>query len=117
MNSRDEDLVTIASFRDYVQANIAKTKLESEGVDCWIADDVVVTLNWFESQLLGGVKLRVRESESREARAALGEPMGVSGVPRVTKVIFILILVLVYIFPLGEVSYEYLRAALTGAGF
>lgn len=56
-----------------VQAYIAKSKLESEGVDCWIADDVVVTLNWFQSQFLGGVKLRVRERDAKKARLVLEE--------------------------------------------
>lgn len=64
-------LVTVATFRDYIQANIAKTKLESEGMRGFLADDVIVTLNWLYSNAYGGVKLKVGIDDSDQARAIL----------------------------------------------
>lgn len=65
--------MTIASFQDYVQASIAKSKLDSAGIDCWMADDIFITLQWSLSRALGGVKLRVREHDAQEARLVLEE--------------------------------------------
>lgn len=67
----DDDLVTIASFVDYILANVSKTKLQSEGIDCWLADDTIVTLNWLYSNMYGGVKLKVRESDAQRANTIL----------------------------------------------
>ena len=39
VNKTTDSFVTVASFSDYFTANIAKTKLESEGINCFeIAD-------------------------------------------------------------------------------
>lgn len=113
MHTTDQDLVTIASFRDYVQAHIAKSKLESEGFDCWIADDVVVTLNWFQSQFLGGVKLKVRENDAKGARAALAGPPVAASVSRISKVIFV-VMIIGYVFPIAAGFLDYLSGVLTG---
>lgn len=67
----NEDLVTVATFRDYIQANVAKTKLQSEGIECWLADDFIITLQWLYSLAFGGVKLKVRESDRGHAHAIL----------------------------------------------
>jgi hypothetical protein len=53
------ELVTIARYRDLPEAWIAKGKLESAGVPCFIADDNMVRMNWLRSNAFGGVRLRV----------------------------------------------------------
>jgi DNA-directed RNA polymerase subunit M/transcription elongation factor TFIIS len=68
-----ENLVTIASFSQTIQADLARSKLESEGIECVLADDYTVSVNWLYSNAIGGVKLRVRESDAREALALLGQ--------------------------------------------
>jgi len=68
-----EDLVTIASFFNPVEAQIVKGMLESEGIDCFLANDVVFTVNPGYALADGGVHLRVRESDAVRARELLSE--------------------------------------------
>jgi hypothetical protein len=53
------ELVTIARYRDLPEAWIAKGKLQSAGVPCFLADDNIVRMNWLRSNAFGGVRLRV----------------------------------------------------------
>jgi hypothetical protein len=41
----------------------AMSALEASGLDCKLADDNMVRIDWFISNLLGGLKLFVRERE------------------------------------------------------
>ncbi len=59
-----ENLVTVASFRDLSEALLAKGKLEAADIPCVLADDNVVRMDWFWSNLMGGVKLNVPESQA-----------------------------------------------------
>jgi len=67
------ELVTIANFRDLPGAMLAKGKLESAGIECFLGDDNMVRMDWFWSNLIGGVKLRVAETEAEEAIHLLEE--------------------------------------------
>lgn len=61
------DIVTIATYSYPLEAEIAKGKLESEGIWAFVADDYVVTMNWLYSAAVGGVKLQVKESDVQRA--------------------------------------------------
>jgi hypothetical protein len=63
--------VTVATFDLAVEAHVAKSRLESEGLEAFIADENIVNLNVFYSHAVGGVKLQVREEDFERARAAL----------------------------------------------
>lgn len=67
------DLVLLRRFRDIPEALLAKGKLESCGVECFLADDNMVRLDWFISNLLGGVKLLVDADQFVEASRLLNE--------------------------------------------
>ena len=67
------ELVTIANFRDLPEAMLAKGKLESAGIECFLGDDNMVRMDWFWSNLIGGVKLRVAETDAEEAIHLLEE--------------------------------------------
>jgi hypothetical protein len=62
-----EPLVTIVSFSYPTEAHLARAKLESEGIDSMIANDVMVGTNWLYSNAVGGVKLQVRKSDAEAA--------------------------------------------------
>ncbi len=68
------NLVLLRSFRDLPEALLAKGKLESTGIPCFLADDNMVRLDWFISNLLGGVKLMVEAEDFAEASRLLSEP-------------------------------------------
>ncbi len=68
------NLVLLRRFRDLPEALLAKGKLESAGIACFLADDNMVRLDWFISNLLGGVKLMVEAEDFAEASRLLNEP-------------------------------------------
>ncbi len=70
---RDDDLITLATFGNELEAQVARTKLESDGIEAFVADDVTLRMNGFWSAALGGVKLRVRRRDEAEAKRSLEE--------------------------------------------
>jgi hypothetical protein len=69
------DLVTIRQFRDLPEALLAKGCLESAGIECFLADENLVRLDWFISNLIGGIKINVRPADAENARKLLGGPI------------------------------------------
>jgi hypothetical protein len=69
------ELVTIRQFRDLPEALLAKGSLESTGIECFLADENLVRLDWFISNLIGGIKLKVRAADVENARQILDEPI------------------------------------------
>ncbi len=68
-------LVTIRQFRDLPEALLAKGSLESAGIECSLADDNLVRLDWFISNFIGGIKLNVRAADAENAQKLLDEPI------------------------------------------
>ncbi len=68
-------MVTIRQFRDLPEALLAKAKLDSAGIECFLIDQNMVRMDWFISNLLGGIKLQVRKEDAEEALALLSEPI------------------------------------------
>lgn len=68
-------MVTIRSFPDVMQAWLAKSGLESAGIECYLADDNMVRLDWGISIVLGGVKLRVKPEDAEAALVFLDQPV------------------------------------------
>src|SRR2546425_2892123 len=69
------NLVPIRHFRDLPEALLAKGSLESAGIECFLTDDNMVRMDWFISNLLGGIKLAVNQEDAEAATAFLDEPM------------------------------------------
>lgn len=67
-----EKLVTVATYHEPIGAHLAKTKLESEGIECFLADEHIVRMYSWVSFALGHLKLQVKESDAEKAVAALG---------------------------------------------
>ena len=78
------DPVTIRQFRDLPQALLAKGCLESAGIECALAHDNMVRMDWFYSNAIGGIKLLVRPEDALDAEQLLNQPipehLDVSGV-------------------------------------
>jgi hypothetical protein len=68
-------LVIIRQFRDLPEALLAKGCLESAGIECFLADENLVRLDWFISNFLGGIKLKVKPADVENARKILDEPI------------------------------------------
>lgn len=76
--------VTIRKYRDLPEALLAKGSLESAGIESYLADDNIIRLDWFYSNLIGGIKLKVRPEDVEAANEILNQPipenLGVEGV-------------------------------------
>jgi hypothetical protein len=68
-------MITIRQFRDLPEALLAKGSLDSAGIDSQLADDNIVRLDWFWSNLMGGVKLRVSPDDAAAADEILNQPI------------------------------------------
>jgi hypothetical protein len=69
------DLVTLRQFRDLPEALLAKGSLESAGIESQLVDDNMIRLNWFISNLLGGIKLKVHAEDLEAANEILNQPI------------------------------------------
>ena len=70
-----EDLVILRQFRDLPEALLAKGSLASAGIESFLADDNMVRMDWFISNLVGGIKLCVRPEDAEAALEMLEQPI------------------------------------------
>lgn len=61
------DVVSIRQFRDLHEALIAKGALDSAGIESFLVDDNMIRMDWFYSNLVGGIKLCVRQQDADAA--------------------------------------------------
>lgn len=69
------ETVTLRQFRDLPDALLAKGSLESAGIEAHLVDDNMVRMDWFISNLLGGIKLKVRPEDAEAASEILNQPI------------------------------------------
>jgi hypothetical protein len=65
-------LVTLKQYVTLQDALLAKSVLDSAGIESFLADQNVIRLDWFLSNALGGIKLRVRREDAAAALGLLG---------------------------------------------
>jgi hypothetical protein len=46
---------------------LAKGSLEAAGIQAYLVDDNMIRMDWFISNLLGGIKLKVRAEDAEAA--------------------------------------------------
>ncbi|MFY9562164.1 MAG: DUF2007 domain-containing protein [Terriglobales bacterium] len=69
------ETVTLRKFRDLPEALLAKGSLESAGIRAYLVDDNMVRMDWFYSNLLGGIKLKVQAEDVEAANEILSQPI------------------------------------------
>lgn len=69
------ETVTLRKYRDLPEALLAKGSLESAGIESYLVDDNMVRIDWFWSNLLGGIKLKVRPEDVEAATEILNQPI------------------------------------------
>ncbi len=67
------ELVTVATFGDPFSGNLAKGKLESEGIECFIASEHRLGRSFGAGGMLGPIELQVKESDIERADKLLQE--------------------------------------------
>ena len=65
--------VLIYSFDNYIKAHIAMGVLKEQGIDCWLKDENVVTIDPLLSNAVGGIKLMVAKEQAQQAIDILKE--------------------------------------------
>ncbi|TDN95529.1 hypothetical protein DET49_101127 [Salegentibacter sp. 24] len=68
-----ETFVNIACYQYSSEAQIVKGKLQSEGIEVFLADQVLIDTDPLISQAIGGVKMNVRTCDRARALAVLNE--------------------------------------------
>jgi hypothetical protein len=66
-------LTTIATYSFPYEAQIARAKLDSEGIPAFIADEQTINMQWLYSNAMGGVRLQVPEPYIQQALDLLAE--------------------------------------------
>ena len=74
INPHAEDLVTVATFRNYIQAQFALTRLLASRIPAFLFDDNLIRINGFWTTALGFVKLRVAASDVADALEIVRPP-------------------------------------------
>src|SRR5215471_4295343 len=57
---------------------MARAKLEAEGIECFLADENIVRLNWFWSNAVGGMRLQLLAENTGVAMEVLSQDILVS---------------------------------------
>jgi hypothetical protein len=66
-------IVTVRRYRDLMEAFLGRSLLESAGIQSWIADENLVRMDWFYSNMVGGMRLQVDEHDEAVALEILQE--------------------------------------------
>ncbi len=69
-------LETIKTFDNPINAHILKTRLESEGIECYLFDENISTLNPLFNISVGGIKLNIKNTDRDKAQAIIQEIEG-----------------------------------------
>ncbi len=102
-----ENRITVATFTYPMEAQMAKAKLELEGIDAFLKDELTVQMNFLYSDAIGGVKLQVNPKDFDIAQRILVESGDISEPVRKPNKLLIRMNNLTSKFPLiGKAKFE-----------
>lgn len=70
------ELITARVFDNPIDANMLKSKLESEGINCFLFDESTVTLDPLLSNAVGGIKLKINKADTERVKELLNQIEG-----------------------------------------
>ena len=70
-SGKSERIVPLTSFLDYGRAHLARATLEEAGIDCMLGDQNINLIHPLYANIVGGIKLLVRESDLEAAGEVL----------------------------------------------
>ena len=62
-----DNILTLTTYMFPIEAYPLLAKLEEEGIECYLNDENIVTVQPFLSNAIGGVKIKIKESDSEKA--------------------------------------------------
>ncbi|MCB0508816.1 MAG: DUF2007 domain-containing protein [Bacteroidetes bacterium] len=69
----EKDMITIATFYDHFEADVAKSKLDAYGIYCILRDESFLQQDIFGSGMPGKIELLVNEEDQAKALQTLDE--------------------------------------------
>lgn len=66
-------LVILKRFDNAIDLHLLKIRLEDEDIPCYVFDEHIVSINPLYSNVVGGIKLKVDETDLEKAQAILAE--------------------------------------------
>lgn len=67
------ELITLKTFDNSVEAHILRSRLESEGIPCFLFDENMISLNPLYNVTLGGIKLKIHNNDLERANKIIAE--------------------------------------------
>src|SRR2546423_7844678 len=61
------EFVLLQTFTNYIDAHIVMGRLEEEGINCWLQDENIVTIDPILTNAVGGIKLMIRKDQLEKA--------------------------------------------------
>ncbi|GAA3972600.1 DUF2007 domain-containing protein [Mucilaginibacter dorajii] len=72
-NQSEEKIITFENYYDVMLAHIVRTKLEDNGIPCFISDENTIAANPIYNQAIGGIKLKIFERDLERCRQIMAE--------------------------------------------
>jgi len=69
-----EEIVTLVRFGELPAAQLLCGRLESEGIECLIPDEIMATQTWHLNRAIGGIRVQVRQADLERAKQILEQP-------------------------------------------
>ncbi len=76
---KPDQIITFQTFYDPMLAHIIRTKLEDEGIKCFITDENSALLNPLYNQALGGIKLKIFAADMERCQAIIAADDALQG--------------------------------------
>jgi hypothetical protein len=70
---RPDDLVTLTRFGELPAAQLLCGRLESEGIECLIPDEIMAGQTWHLNRAIGGIRVQVRRADLGQAKQILDQ--------------------------------------------
>ncbi|WP_375559031.1 hypothetical protein ACE193_14970 [Bernardetia sp. OM2101] len=64
-------LLTVKVFSTSTEAHLFKSKLESQGIDCYLFDENINSMNMLYGVATGGIKVKVNASDTEKVKSVL----------------------------------------------
>ena len=77
--SDGNELAPAGNYPTIIMADLAKSKLEMNGIHSEIFDGEHARIMWFHTAAIGGIRLMVRKKDLAAAEAILTEDLGIEG--------------------------------------
>jgi hypothetical protein len=68
-----DNYITVLTFTYPYEVAIVRGRLESDGIECFVQDELTIQIHPFYSNAIGGIKLQVKESDLEQAVEILKE--------------------------------------------